>query len=106
MCLAVPGQIVSIEGDTPLTRTGRVDFGGVVKKMNLAYVPKAKVGDYVMVHVGFALATIDEEEAYRVFEYIDSLKLGKPIPLDKPHSHIGSQKSDGDERECVHEIHR
>jgi hydrogenase expression/formation protein HypC len=84
MCLAVPGQLLSIEGETSLTRQGWVDFGGVKKKVNLAYVPKAVVGDYVVVHVGFALAKIDEAEASRIFDYIDSLEQGKPLPLDHP----------------------
>jgi hydrogenase expression/formation protein HypC len=70
MCLAVPGKILSIEGDDPFLRTGRVDFAGIVKTINLAYVPEAKVGDYVLVHVGFALNTIDEMEANQVFEYL------------------------------------
>jgi hydrogenase expression/formation protein HypC len=70
MCLAVPGKIMSIEGEDPLFRSGRVSFSGVVKQVNLAYVPEAKVGDYVLVHVGFAINTIDEEEANQVFEYL------------------------------------
>jgi hydrogenase expression/formation protein HypC len=70
MCLAVPGKILSIEGDDPLLRCGRVDFSGAVKQVNLAYVPEAKVGDYVLVHVGFAINMIDEEEANQVFQYL------------------------------------
>jgi len=70
MCLAVPGKIVSIEGDDPILRSARVSFGGVIKQVNLAYVPEAKIGDWVLVHVGFALNTIDEEEASQVFEYL------------------------------------
>jgi hydrogenase expression/formation protein HypC len=70
MCLAVPGKIISIEGDDPIFRNGRVDFAGIVKNVNLAYVPDAKIGDYVLVHVGFALNTIDETEAMEVFEYL------------------------------------
>ena len=70
MCLAVPWKILSIEGDDPLLRCGRVDFSGAVKQVNLAYVPEAKVGDYVLVHVGFAINTIDEEEANKVFQYL------------------------------------
>ncbi|MBZ5496757.1 MAG: HypC/HybG/HupF family hydrogenase formation chaperone [Acidobacteriia bacterium] len=70
MCLAVPGKIISIEGDDPLLRSGRVDFSGVIKQVNLAYVPEAKVGDYVLVHVGFAINIIDEAEANQVFEYL------------------------------------
>ncbi len=70
MCLAVPGKIISISGDEPLTRTGRVNFGGIVKEASLAYVPEAEVGNYVIVHVGFAISMVDEQEAQRVFEYL------------------------------------
>ena len=70
MCLAVPGQIQSIWGDDALLRTGKVDFGGVVKDVSLAYVPEAKVGDYVVVHVGVALNTVEPEEARRTLEYL------------------------------------
>jgi hydrogenase expression/formation protein HypC len=73
MCLAVPGKILSIEGTDPVLRTGRVSFGGIVKQINLAYVPEAKVEDYVLVHVGFAISTIDEEEASQVFEYLKQM---------------------------------
>jgi hydrogenase expression/formation protein HypC len=55
MCLAVPGKIISIQGEDPLSRIGKIDFGGVLKEASLAYVPEAEVGDYVIVHVGFAL---------------------------------------------------
>lgn len=70
MCLAVPGQIISIEEGDSLARSGRVQFGGVVKQVSLAYVPEAQIGDYVIVHVGFALQIVDAEEAGRVFEYL------------------------------------
>lgn len=70
MCLAVPGKLLSVEGDDPLLRTGKVDFGGVVKAVSLAYVPEAEVGDYVVVHVGFAISRLDEAEAQEVFEYL------------------------------------
>ena len=70
MCLAVPGKIESISGDDPLLRTGKVNFGGIVKEVNLAYVPEAVPGDYVIVHVGFAISTLSEEEANQVFEYL------------------------------------
>ena len=68
MCLAIPGRIVSISDDDPIMRVGRVDFGGIVKEINLAYVPEARVGDYVLAHVGFAISMIDEAEAARVYE--------------------------------------
>jgi hydrogenase expression/formation protein HypC len=78
MCLAVPGKIISMSDGEPLERTGRVSFGGVVKEVNLAYVPEARVGDYVIVHVGFALSIVDETEAARVFEYLEQMgELGE-----------------------------
>jgi hydrogenase expression/formation protein HypC len=70
MCLAVPGRILGIEGADPVLRSGRVDFSGIVKTVNLSYVPDAQVGDYALVHVGFAISTVDEIEAVRVFEYL------------------------------------
>ena len=70
MCLAVPGKILSVAGDEPLMRTGKISFGGVVKEANLAFVPEAVVGDYVLVHAGCAISTVDEQEAMRVFEYL------------------------------------
>ena len=78
MCLAVPGKITSISGDEPLNRVGKVNFGGIVKEASLAYVPEARVGDYVIVHVGFAISTVDEREAARVFEYLNEMgELGE-----------------------------
>ena len=76
MCLAVPGQIVSIEEADAVFRSGRINFGGVVKTANLSYVPEAKVGDYVIVHVGFALSVVDENEANQVFEYLRQMEGG------------------------------
>jgi hydrogenase expression/formation protein HypC len=64
MCLAIPGRVVSIGEESGL-RMGRVDFGGVVKRVCLDYVPELEVGDYTIVHVGFALSKIDEAEAMR-----------------------------------------
>jgi len=66
MCLAVPGRLLSVAGEDPLARVGRVDFGGIVKEISLAFVPEARVDDYVLVHVGFALTVIDESEAAQV----------------------------------------
>ncbi|MCS6770931.1 MAG: HypC/HybG/HupF family hydrogenase formation chaperone [Kiritimatiellae bacterium] len=78
MCLGIPGQIEAITDDGELTRSGRVRFGGIVKEVNLAYVPEAKVGDYVVVHVGFAISVIDEQEAGNVFEYLRQMdELGE-----------------------------
>jgi len=74
MCLAVPGKIISITGDEPLLRSGKVDFGGIVKEINLAFVPEAGIGDYVLAHAGVAINTIDEQEAARVFEYLEQIE--------------------------------
>jgi len=73
MCLAIPGKILSVSGGDPLSRVGRVSFGGMVKEINLAYVPEARPGDYVIVHVGFAISRLDEAEAARVFEYLQEM---------------------------------
>ena len=70
MCLAIPGKIVSTNDREGWERSGRVNFGGILKEANLAYVPEAKVGDYVIVHVGFAISRVDEKEAERTFEYL------------------------------------
>ena len=82
MCLAVPGQILEIQGDDPVFRAGRVSFGGIVKDVNLACVPDAQVGDYVLVHVGMALATVDEAEAREVFDYLR--RMGELAELEPP----------------------
>jgi len=73
MCLAVPGKILSVSGDDPLWRAGQVDFSGVVKEVNLACVPNAAVGDYVIVHVGLAISRLDEDEAMKVFSYLRAM---------------------------------
>jgi hydrogenase expression/formation protein HypC len=80
MCLAVPGKIISIEGDDPILREGKVDFGGVVKRVNLSLVPEATIGDYVVVHVGLALSIVDEEEAKQVFEFLKT--IGELIEIE------------------------
>lgn len=78
MCLAVPGKITTITDDQPLTRRGKVEFGGIVKEVNLAFVPDAGVGDYVVVHVGFAISKVDAAEAARVFDYLRQMdELGE-----------------------------
>ncbi|OAB56375.1 hydrogenase assembly protein HupF [Phormidium willei BDU 130791] len=77
MCLAVPGQVLEIEGTDPLNKSGKVSFGGVVKTVSLAYVPEVEVGDYVVVHVGFALSQIDETAAKQTLADLQQIaKLG------------------------------
>jgi len=70
MCLAVPGQVVEIVGDDALLRSAKVSFAGVVKLVSLACTPEAKLGDYVLVHVGVAISTIDPQEAAETFRYL------------------------------------
>jgi hydrogenase expression/formation protein HypC len=72
MCLAIPGKILS-EDDLGFARTGRVQFGGIVRQVRLDFVPEAAPGDYVLVHVGFAISKIDEQEARRTFEALEEL---------------------------------
>lgn len=72
MCLGVPGKVLEVfeRDDLPM---GKIEFGGIVKEACLAYTPEVAVGDYVLVHVGFALSRIDEEEAREVFTYLDEI---------------------------------
>jgi hydrogenase expression/formation protein HypC len=73
MCLAVPGKVIEISGEDPLSMIGKVDFGGVRKEVGLAYVPDVRLGDYVIVHVGFALSIVDPAEAKKIFEYLKEM---------------------------------
>lgn len=69
MCLSVPGRVIETFRENELSM-GRVDFGGLVKRICLEHVPDATAGDWVLVHVGFALARIDETEAKKIFELL------------------------------------
>lgn len=73
MCLAIPGQLLEIRGDDPLLRTGRVSFNGVIREIHLACTPEAKVDDYVLVHVGFAISVIDETAATQLADALSAL---------------------------------
>jgi len=72
MCLAVPGRLTEINGEG-LLRSGRAAFAGLVKEVSLAYTPEAEVGDYVLVHAGFAISVIDAEAAERTLSELDRL---------------------------------
>jgi hydrogenase expression/formation protein HypC len=74
MCLAVPGKVLSVEGEDPAFRSARVDFCGVRKTVSLAFTPEVQPGDFVLVHVGFALNRIDEEQAAQTYQYL--LQIG------------------------------
>jgi hydrogenase expression/formation protein HypC len=80
MCLAIPGKIISIAEEDGFLRPARVEFGGVVKKVSLACVPDATVGQYVLVHAGMAISIVDETEAKQVFEYLD--RMGELAELE------------------------
>lgn len=74
MCLAVPGKIVELDEEDAM-RMGKVDFGGVIHEASLAYVPEARLGDYVIVHAGFAISQLDEEEAHETLRLLEEIGL-------------------------------
>lgn len=96
MCLAVPGEITSIAGEEPLLRTARVRFGGITKEISLACLPEARVGQYVLVHVGLAISIIDEAEAARVFEYLDQINELAELQPDANPPPTSPAKASGD----------
>ncbi len=76
MCLAIPGQIIDIqEFNDPLARKGRINFSGISTEVSLAYVPEARINDYVIVHAGFALSIVDEDEALSSLQAFDELSV-------------------------------
>ncbi len=81
MCLGIPGKVLEIhqENDLPM---GKVQFGGIIKEICLAYTPEAQVGDFVIVHVGFAISRIDEAEAEEIFTYLE--EIGRAGAGDAP----------------------
>lgn len=84
MCLGVPGRVVRID-ESPLgMTTGRVEFGGIVKDVCLAYVPGVRVGEYVVVHVGFAISRIDEAEARQTFEFLRAMDELSELAIPQP----------------------
>lgn len=82
MCLAVPGKVVEILGDDPLLRSAKVSFSGVIKQVSLTCTPEAKLGDYVLVHVGVAISIVDPEEAAQTFDYLK--QMGELDGIDSP----------------------
>jgi hydrogenase expression/formation protein HypC len=74
MCLAIPGKIESVSNKDPLLRMGRINFGGIIKEVSLACVPEAVAGNYVIVHVGFALSRVDEHEAQKILDYVKKME--------------------------------
>jgi hydrogenase expression/formation protein HypC len=81
MCLAIPGKVAEIQ-EKEGVRTGRVLFGGIAREACLDFVPEAREGDYVMVHVGFAISVVDKEEAERTYALLESMGvLGEELGL-------------------------
>jgi hydrogenase expression/formation protein HypC len=74
MCLAIPGKLVEVTTDPAGVKMGRANFGGIVKQVCLEYTPEAEAGDYVLVHVGFALSKVDEQEAARTYQLLEEMK--------------------------------
>jgi hydrogenase expression/formation protein HypC len=74
MCLAIPGKVVEINS-ADMMRLSRVDFGGITRDVSLAYLPEAQVGDYVIVHAGFAISQLDEEEAHETLRLLEEIGL-------------------------------
>lgn len=94
MCLAIPGKIIEIQPDATGVRMGKTNFGGIVKQVCLEYTPEVGIGDYVLVHVGFALSKVDEAEAARTYKALEDLKqLGE---LETPDlESLGAQGNGG-----------
>ena len=83
MCLAIPGKIIDVQTNDEGVRMGRANFGGIVKQVCLEYTPDAAKGDYVLVHVGFALSKVDEAEAERTYRLLEDMKqLGELEPVE------------------------
>ncbi len=87
MCLAIPGKVLEIQQDAQGVRMGKTNCGGIVKQVCLEYTPDVQCGDYILVHVGFALGKVDEAEAQRTYEALESMKqLGELDTPDMPSS--------------------
>ena len=84
MCLGVPGRVLEIEPNSLGMTMGRVSFGGIVKEVCLAYVPEAQVGDYVIVHAGFAISRLDEAEAMEVFDLLSQMEEAASAQDSRP----------------------
>ena len=82
MCLAIPGKLIEISQDPQGVRMGKANFGGIVKQVCLEYTPEVSAGDYVLVHVGFALGKVDEEEAARTYRLLE--EMNQLTELDVP----------------------
>ena len=83
MCLAIPGKVISIEDENGI-RLGRVQFGGITQPVSLDFLPEVSAGDYVMVHVGFAISLVNQNEAERTWQALEEMGLlGEELPAMK-----------------------
>jgi hydrogenase expression/formation protein HypC len=73
MCLGIPGEVTNILDDDSLMKMGKVNFGGIFKEVCLAYLPEVKIGDYVIVHAGFAISIVNSDEAKQIFNYLEEI---------------------------------
>ncbi len=84
MCLGVPGKIIEIQPDPNGMTMGKVSFAGIIKDVCLAYTPDVQIDDYVIVHVGFAIGVVDEEEAMQVFKYLEEMEELGELQIPQP----------------------
>jgi len=88
MCLAVPGKIIELDEKDPM-RMGKVDFGGIIREASLAYVPEAGLGDYVIVHAGFAISQLDEEDAHETLRLLEEISVIEQEMAAAPQGDVG-----------------
>lgn len=92
MCLAIPGKVLEIESVGPKgIKMGKVSFGGIIKQVCLEYCPDIRIGDYVMVHVGFALTKVDEEEAARTYKLLEEMNQLGELEVQQPPKEEGEE---------------
>ncbi|MBI3944136.1 MAG: HypC/HybG/HupF family hydrogenase formation chaperone [Chloroflexi bacterium] len=84
MCLGVPGKVVQIDENPAGITMGKVSFAGILKEVCLAYIPDVQIGDYVVVHVGFAISKISEKEAQEVFEFLRQMDDLAELAISQP----------------------
>lgn len=98
MCLGVPGKVMSITESPIGMHMGKVSFGGITREVCLAYVPEVVIGAYVIVHAGFAINQIDEQEALEVFEYLRQIGELTELEIPEVETHETGRPDTGDSR--------
>jgi len=84
MCLGIPGKVIHIEKNPTAMTMGKVNFGGIIKDVCLAYVPDVKIDDYVVVHVGFAISKVNEQAAAEIFKYLQEIEDLSELDIPQP----------------------